>query len=207
MQFTIETDLNTLKAVCLFKSAKDKRYYLQGVHLETGPEGARLTATNGHYLAAVFIPGAYPVTEGIISGGMLDALLKIIGKVPAVEILVDHTGAIPVYSIGGLTKPGIDGRFPDVRRVIDVAPSDGIGAQFNPEYVALFGKAAKLLGRSPGDVCIVHNGRGMAARVHVLGREDFLGVLMPMRTASEDEPECPPWFHMKLNPPADSVAA
>ena len=58
MKITIRTDI--FAAVSLFRGLEDVRYYLNGIYLETGSQGARLVATDGHQLAVAKIEGEYP---------------------------------------------------------------------------------------------------------------------------------------------------
>ena len=201
---TITIEVNALKAIMLFTAdVKEVRYYLKGIHLETGPEGARLTATNGHVLAAHFIPGRFMVSDGTIPGDLVANALKISGKATALDIEIEAGAYRPFYTLAGLRAEAIDGRYPDVMRIIPQSAPSGQCAQFDPEYVARWGKAAKLLGKGKY-VGIAHDGPHNAALVDV-GREDFFGVMMPRRQDGGALPTVPPWAFSKVNPPADTA--
>jgi DNA polymerase-3 subunit beta len=75
----------------------------------------------------------------------------------------------------------VDGKYPDYVRVIPDKVT-GETAQFNPDYVADFKKAYKLLNAKTFH--IHHNGHGGA--VVDFGLANFLGVMMPLRTGAEN---------------------
>ena len=201
----IKIEVGALKALTLFSAVKDVRNYLNGIHLETGPEGARFTATNGHVLAAHFIPGNYAVSAGIIPGELVANALKIAGRVAGLDIELEAGSYRPFYTLAGLRAEAIDGRYPDVMRVIPKSTPSGQAAQFDPEYVALFCKASKLLGKGKL-VNIAHDGPNNTAMVS-LGREDFFGLMMPVYGNTAALEYAPSWATMKINPPADTASA
>ena len=200
---TITIEANALKALMLFSSVKDVRYYLQCVHVETGPAGARLTATNGHVLAAHFIRGEYEVSEGIITSDLLANALKIAGKVAKIEICIEAGPYRPFYTVLGLRAEAIDGKYPNTSQLFKLGEPSGMAAQFDPQYLAILAKAAKDLGK-PTRAHINHNGPENAALVS-FGRDDFIAIIMPMR--SESSGIVPAWATMALTPPAGEQAA
>lgn len=77
MKHTIEIDKSALAAVSLFASAKDIRYYLHGVFLETGPKGAFLVASNGHSMGILHTADYCDVSAGIIPAKLIADAIKI----------------------------------------------------------------------------------------------------------------------------------
>ena len=53
MNITLNTDI--FAAASLFRGVEDIRYYLNGLYLETGANGARLVGCDGHQLAVTKI--------------------------------------------------------------------------------------------------------------------------------------------------------
>lgn len=194
MKHTIEINKGALAAVSLFSSKKDVRYYLQGVYVETGPKGAILVATNGHAMGILHVADDCEVSAGIIPAELIANALKI-SKGDKLSLTIDTdppaTGQ-PMYTLAGLHAQGIDGKYPEWRRVVPTDEPSGMAAQFESELVTRFGKAALLLGVKHTALNIAHNGAGNAARVTIKARPEFLGVMMPYRAvASADMPD---WF-------------
>jgi len=175
----IPTDI--LKAAHLFIGKEQTRYYLQGVNIEAADPGVRLTSTDGHRLftAGVAFEDPHPAFEAFILPG--DAIKRALTGYKELMIEIDEIKE----TVGGVSFKAIDGTFPDWRRV---APSKftGEAAQFNSDYVHDFGKAAKILNGGKKSfnglgAYIAHNGQSPA--VVTFGRDDCMGLLMPMRSA------------------------
>jgi hypothetical protein len=65
--------------------------------------------------------------------------------------------------------------------------TNGAAAQYNPDYLATFLKAAKLLtGAKNPDIEIMQNGHG-AALINITGLASFIGVIMPTKGKTGDE--------------------
>lgn len=195
MKHTIELRKGALSAVALFAAKKDARYYRHGVFIETGPKGAILVATDGYALAAMHAPADCEVSAGVVPIELISNAIKTSkGDKLYLTIDTDHPTATgqPMYTIAGMHAQGIDGRFPEWRRVVPTCEPSCVAAQFDPELVSRFGKAAKLLGKKSTSVCVAHNGPEQAARVLIDSSPDFLGVIMPYwRKANTDVPD---WF-------------
>ena len=168
----------------------DVRWYLNGVCLETGPKGARIAGTDGHRLFGhMFSTEEFPASVSIIPTDLFAGIrwgkaefarIEITGLEVAIEVAPD------TRKFGRL----IDGTFPRVDMVIP-ATASGKVAQFAPEYVADFGKVAKLLGSEEGRIFIHHNGKG-GALVRFMGGGEAFGILMPLFRV-EDRFEAPSW--------------
>jgi DNA polymerase-3 subunit beta len=104
---------------------------------------------------------------------------------------------VEVTPAGGATTVGrtIAGRYPDYRRVIP-GKASGVLAQFDPRYLATLAKAHSALHGSKAApyVGIGHN--GLSGALLTLGDENFVGVLMPLRTDSYPLAQtAPTWTH------------
>ena len=168
-----------LKAAHLFISKEQTRYYLAGVNIEASEGAVRLTSTDGHRLftASVAFEDPQPMFETFILPG--DAIKRALTGYKEEMIEIDTVRE----TVGSVAYKPIDGTFPDWRRV---APDKitGEAAQLDPQYVADFGKAAKIL---RGHLVIRHNGGSPA--VIGFGRLDCVGLLMPLRDKSAIETE------------------
>ncbi len=196
MECTIEISKGAFSAVAMFASKKDVRHYLRGVHMETGPTGAFFVATDGRALAAVHVAGDFAESAGIIPAELVAIVRK--GTRGALSITIATEageGSRPRYSVAGMAMAGIDGKFPDWRRLVPTEEPSGIAAQFDPELVARYGAAARLLGRKSTGIVVAHNGPERAARVLVSGQPEFLGVMMPYRYSGGAE--MPDWFQSR----------
>lgn len=203
--YRITIPSRTLKAVSRAMAKCDIRYYLNGIKAEIYPAvpGAEpdkfgrivLVATNGHMLAAVSIP----FTDGDIAQAPLELIIPdtaIAGALKASRIAKNTP--IELVSVDGsdwrLDANGgavfhfqpIDARYPDWRRVIPPIPTPAEcgPAQIDPRYVSAFGDAAADLGESPSLVRIHAQDPNQAALVRIEDREDFIGVVMPVRSGA-----------------------
>ena len=166
-----------IKAIMMAAAKKDVRYYLNGVMVRNG----EIAATNVHMVLLI-------QSEKIKSDGEY-----IIDNDTLKMILTAHKGIKgdnPVEVIDSMTTTGsskisitpVDGKFPDVNRVIPQKPSGEI-AHFNAEYLLAFQKANKeFLGRKNVYIKMQHNGQ--AGAKFESDDEDgniLIGVVMPVR--------------------------
>ena len=178
-------NLKALKAVALFCSKDETRYYLKGVNLQFRSDHVIMVATNGHYLTALRQSLDEPLDselpDTIVPIELIDRI-KLDKKIDMAELYIDGR-RISITYMGATYQDGaIDASFPDWRRVSPSSVS-GEAAQFDAAYPALFLKAARMFAKD-AQIKIGHNGLSPAL-VSWLPSEDGLdafGVLMPMRT-------------------------
>jgi DNA polymerase-3 subunit beta len=194
MTTQVSINLNALRVAAMFASNDAARYYLQGVHVMPRADGLQISATNGHYLTMLLQPyedgesaPQWP-NEGIILPLTLLANLKSIKRVEIGTLMFENGRAALVCGGISYAENVIDGSFPNVRAVIPREVSGEI-AQFNPDYIAQFGKARALLtGKKHANLATISHNGGSPALVDYVpagaGFEGF-GVLMPIRLNSE----------------------
>ena len=166
-----------LKAVSLAAAKKDVRYYLNGVMVRNG----EIAATNGHMVLMV-------KSESIKSDGEY-----IIDNATLKMFLTDHKGikgdtrieVVDSVAITGKSKISItpvDGKFPDVNRVIPQEPSGEI-AHFNAEYLLACQKAnGEFLDHKYPWIKLQHNGdKGAKFESEDDAGNKLIGVVMPVR--------------------------
>jgi DNA polymerase-3 subunit beta len=189
----MQINLKALKTVALFVSNEETRYYLMGVNVEARNDGFVFTATNGHYLTMArhdYLDGENEPDWGpfIIPIGLIDRIkLGRHSDIALIELGSDGLSISINYMGVTYTENRVEGTFPDARRVIPASVS-GEAAQFNPSYVALFGKAKALITgkKAENAICICHNG-GSPALVDFVPEDaafQGFGVLMPFRYAN-----------------------
>jgi len=201
----MQINLKALKVAALFVSSDETRYYLKGVCVESRPDGFVFTATNGHYLTMVrhdyLDENGFSLTmkwpHFIIPISLIDRIK--LQKVNDIADLDLNGDAISINYMGATyTENRVDGSFPDARRVVPNSVSGEV-AQFNPAYIALYGKARSMVTgkRDNNMITVSHNGGSPALVNFMPDGEDFqgFGVLMPYRAA-----ECltapPSWAHV-----------
>ena len=188
-------DMRRLKP---FISTEETRYYLQGVHFETGGEGTLLVATDGHRLGVyksdraicasagtvrvpAYIKRAVKKKElwfvvGTFAGAELSLVLEFPenGKAADIAKLASLSDALAIYA-----NPVIIGEYPNWRKVIPSKTGTCAGA-FNSKYLGSFAQV------SPGRTAIAAHGTEPTAPhlIEIPGEENFVGVLMPMRHKS-----------------------
>jgi hypothetical protein len=217
MQYTIEINARLLKAVALAATNSESRYYLRGVFVEFFADHITLTATDGHRLIAgrqtrIFTnqtePGASDGAAGqdgiILPLGMIDRL-KLGRKSPdhatlSFDAKGDNLQArFLELRFDGTTQSGfeVEASYPAARRVCPSSIS-GEAAQFDPEILITFSKAAKMV--NAVSIPVVHNNGLNPALVSwlpvgVLPGCQAFGVAMPM-SVKGDYAELPDvaWF-------------
>jgi len=195
MNITISTDI--FAAVSLFRAIDDVRYYLNGLYLETGGNGARLVACDGHQLAVAKIEGEYS-SSSIILPGSLVAAIKLKSKSP-LHVMLEFADGHQQFKKNGCadgvfvpreitlnfgetttSAKELDGKFPDYRRVV---PSvvDSTTAQFDPRLVNRIDRACSILSYKFFSG-IAYNGESSALSVI---DESFVVVTMPFKTVPQ----------------------
>jgi len=180
-------NLKALKAVALFCSKEETRYYLKGVNLQFRHDHIIMTATNGHYLTMLrqkldeSLDSIPPDT--IVPIELIDRI-KLSKHSDVAELYIEAGCVTVTYQGVTYSDDAIKFSFPDTRRIIPSRVSNE-NAQFDAAYPALYQKAAKMF-RKDAQIKIAHNGEN-AALVDWFKPCDGLqafGVLMPMRARS-----------------------
>ena len=168
-----------LEGALMFQAKQDVRYYLNGICFM--PDG-RVSATDGH---RAFIANKHDnkLTDNVIVSvsksptkrydyAVLDTKTKIVTYHDDTELMV-----------GAGICSEIDGRFPDIDRVIpkQTSPTEQIG--FNAKYLADVEKLAKLFSPKFESVRFELNGNTSAAVANLFAftGETAKVIVMPMR--------------------------
>ena len=171
-----------IKAMLITAAKKDIRAYLQGLYFD---KAGAIVSTDGHRLAVfkcvtfsenVLIPRT--LLDGLDFGRKAQPVTISIG-----EDLDSANERAVTISQGSTTIQGrsTGSRFPDWRRVIPKNCTGEVG-QFNPNYIADFGKVAQILKDSRMPVIhIAHNGTS-GALVTIHENDNYVAVLMPQRS-------------------------
>lgn len=109
-----------LKALLTVAAKKDVRYYLNGIHVVyVDGQTIKLEATDGHIALRLTLNGPHDVAPGanvILCGVKLRNVLKMFTERSEATLLIDSEGSA---SVGGFEVGTVDGRYPDLSRVID----------------------------------------------------------------------------------------
>ena len=165
-----------LKAVMMAAAKKDVRYYLNGVMVRNG----ELAATNGNMALLIQSESIKSDGEYIIDNDtlkMIVNLYKVVKGDNPVEVKDGTT-----TGIGRISITPVDGKFPDVNRVIPQDPSGEI-AHFNAEYLLACQKAnGEFLGGKYPYIKLQHNGQaGAKFESEDEDGNKLIGVVMPVR--------------------------
>ena len=178
-------NLKALKAVALFVSKDETRYYLKGVNVQFREDHIIMVATNGHYLTAMRQsldePLDSPIADTIIPIELIDRI-KLTKHDDKAELYVDGHKVTITYMGATYVDGHIDATFPDWRRITPSSVS-GEAAQYDASYAALYMKAARMFDKS-AQIKIAHNGLSPAlvTWLPVESGLDAFGVLMPIRS-------------------------
>lgn len=169
--------LSWLKAVMLAAAKKDVRYYLNGVMVRNG----ELAATNGHMALLIKSESIKSDGEYIIDNDTLKMIVtahKGIKGDNRVEVVdsITTTGSSKIH----ITP--VDGKFPDVNRVIPQETSGEI-AHFNYEYLLACQKAnCEFFDSKDAYIKLQHNGlSGAKFESDDWINNKLIGVVMPVR--------------------------
>ena len=199
---------NELEAINLASSTEASRYYLCGVLIEPLEDGTvALVAMDGHRLASLRYAPANPAAKDSFILAT-DDIKKIIGMVKAeakttnkqfrdkLAIKIEKEGVKLTLSVvlkngedvsipkGSFTTKEVDGNFPDYARVIPSCDDSTTSEiSFNTDYMADFGKMAKLITENRDFPQIKMQISDVAGPIKIAmpHNSEFLGVLMPMR--------------------------
>ena len=188
---TIHISRNKLKAAAIFAAAKDVRYYLCGILIESTPMQTRVCATDGHALFCAK-DDAKDDNAGTFTGIVPNDTVKQIlaWKAPykdapvifttnddiAGEHRAEWAGNTAVFKL-------LDGKFPEYARVVPTDVS-GEASHFNPDLLIRCKKAAEALGTSSKGFYAFKQG-GDGSGIAVFSSESF-AVVMPMRGEKAD---------------------
>lgn len=187
----ITLPLSAMRAMIHTSADADIRYYLNGVHVIATKTHSRLESTNGHY-CGIFV---HEVTDG---DNEVDGLVDFIVPLDEIKMLkpssaksldvltieydaATKTGTLNVLAGMSVRFTAIDGKFPDLERVMPKTATSGVSSQYQVEYFGQFAKVAKLLSnKKMQDVKIWHNGDAVAL-ITLSDEPRYLGLLMPLR--------------------------
>jgi len=182
MKITVKT--SALFAALECSAKKDIRYYLQGINIQiTKPFTGMVYGTDGHILFAGQLPydGAVDVPLNLIIP--TDAVKRLDKKAEFTELEFDGQN----YLLGGARFVPVDGRYPDIGRVIpsiDNSTEQSPGT-YNPDLLVRGRAALSLyLGVKPKDTFNFIQ-RGNDSAVMHAGVNTCLVVVMPMRAGHE----------------------
>ena len=241
-----------LRALACLATEKDTRKYIEGVYVDVRRDGARVVATDGAVMGAMFVPRESNAadldasdfadvpgfdTPQFVPWACLVPLhvIKLLPKVKryaaaghvTLSLLGrpnecrkdDSTAPEHVYTLsiecGGLrqTVDLADERYPDYVRVMPTradAAAAPIASHLDLSKLAKFVALAKALDRVPTAVT-VHQ-RGNVAALIGLSGEEFIGLIMPLRSeavAPLTEADAPLWLTSApaTLPTAEAIAA
>ena len=174
--------ISYIKCALVTAAAKDVRYYLNGLAILPHKTGAILTSVDGRRLTMLHIPGSFGLPEGgaILPRDFCERVAKVKYPRNAPSETFTIEGNRVRATLAGMDAALVDGRFPDVARVVPKECSGEV-SQFNPRYLGDLAKQAMALGAGATNVYIHHNGETSAARITMDGHPEFLGILMPVR--------------------------
>lgn len=168
-----------LEGALIFQAKNDVRYYLNGICFM--PDG-RVAATDGH---RAMIASKH---ENKLKDNAIVSVSKSPTKRYAYALLDTKTGIVTYHDeheimVGAGICSEINGRFPDIDRVIpkQTAPTEQIG--FNAKYLADVEKLAKLFNQKYEAVLFELNGNSGAAVASISAPtgETAKVIVMPMR--------------------------
>jgi DNA polymerase III beta subunit, central domain len=182
-----------------FLSRDATRYYLGGFYVQPHADGALIVATDGHTIAVFHDASGIVKKPGIIKlSATTLAACKMARKGPSPRRLIVSGNRAEVYQywiseanrgrlVAAEDDVVIDATFPDWRRVVPKMPEKFGPATLNYRYVARFQKITNGVGYPQVTMYATDDSSPV---VVLTDREDFIGVVMPIRA----EPKYPVWL-------------
>ena len=169
--------LSWLKAVMMAAAKKDVRYYLNGVMVRNG----ELAATNGHMLLLIKSESIKSDGEYIIDNDTLKMIVTS-HKGTKGDTRIEVVDSVAITGKSKISITPVDGKFPDINRVIPQEPSGEI-AHFNYEYLLACQKAnGEFLDHKYPWIKLQHNGdKGAKFDSEDDAGNKLIGVVMPVR--------------------------
>jgi len=185
----VQINARLLKAVATAMSSEETRYYLKGVHVQFGPSGFTLCATDGHRMIVArqdYQPDEQPRDDQYIIPARIINTMKIGARSQDYATLTIGDNKLLTLTLDGIgaSEGAIEGTFPAYARVVPRTINNAVG-QYDPEYLFDFQKAMKIVGIKAGSPVVYHNGLDPALvnwlpDNHLAGVKAF-GVIMPFR--------------------------
>lgn len=179
-----------IQALLLVTSKDITRAALWSINFEKVKDRILLVATDGRRLLALqrSFDADMPCPEGNLPRDVAEAMVKTATK-PGERMCFSMDGTIRLGYVQTVLSNALV--YPAWRKVVACIPSDK-PAQFNPRFVADFGRIAKLLGNRTEHIGIRHNDIGAA--FVALGVENAFAVLMPFRDETTASYTLPNWI-------------
>jgi DNA polymerase-3 subunit beta len=190
MKFTITR--KHIRAALHFAAKKDIRFYLNGICVTQNQRGTVVEATNGHVLGIIRTDSTPQAENRVIISRDDCEKLKGTKKQGDEELHFTIEGARVACEIPsqGLIMhfAVVDAKFPDTDRVVpQFDGGEQVAATYNPEYILAFALASEEL-HGKKYMPVIHQ-RGNDAALVSIGFDDFVGVVMPVRsTHAEFQP-------------------
>jgi DNA polymerase-3 subunit beta len=216
---TFTFNIRALKATAVAAGKEEVRYYLMGVNIEHDATGVLFVATDGHRLIASrhdwigeaptsFAPVIVPLTlikKIKLNRHQQEATITIDTKTDgAVVLSIAYDGS--TYS-----ENAIAGTFPAWRKTIPHS-ADGVAAQYNPEYLAAFKEAGRILEGCKDSPCVGVSYNGVGPALVNFWHDDnpvqSFGVIMPMNIRPTPKSAVSPsWARTATNNPETVATA
>lgn len=183
-----------------FISKEETRYYLNGFWVQPHKSGgAIVVATDGHTMVACYDRFGKVDVPGIIQLSKTTLAACKRGKNETRRVLRVEADTVSIYrnwdeeqnkGVMVAAEEGvvIDGDFPDWRKVIPALPQKYGAASINGSYLRRFEKLARQFGNAAFVRAYVAD--EMSPVVILTDRDDFIGVVMPVRA----EHKYPDWL-------------
>lgn len=208
MNNTITIPTEYFQAIASFRAVGDTRFYLNGVLIEQGPQGAFVVATDGSALAAArFLTDKeiFYETQVVIPINIVEQLEKLkIRKNPAFSIeMPEKAGNYDGRQKRKITLKTLDyevqfdeveATYPQWRRAARHT-FDGTAALYAPKYVAKVNDAARLIkGRKGGLMTLLRPGaNGTFGFAWLDNGGQACAWVAPMRENLQQMPDAPSW--------------
>ena len=195
-----------------FMGKNDVRYYLNGVFVTPHNEsGVLLVATDGHTMAIIHDPEGetngdhiFPLSKPLIAAAK--KRVSNTGKPEAVELIGEaayvrmfkedlaYDPAISAMDVHVEHCSPIDGKYPDIRRVVPIDKPTPSLITCNPEYIARLAKVGKAMGLGYTGASFFTYGKDKATAVRLSRLPEALFIIMPMTASDELETPVGDWL-------------
>lgn len=195
---TITVPKNLLKAAFLFSSKDPVRYILNTVQFLKRKTGVLITACDGRRILTI------KSTETLMDGAdqviiprfrVPNRKVRVPSDLDVVEITSEKIRGRTVYVCDDVVIPEVTGEYPKWEQVFrNLKPKPINEVSLNPEFLADFGTAAKLIDGEPHiHLQTIDGGQILVKSTQDTAWLDWRGLFMPLGKMTEC-PDVPEWI-------------
>jgi hypothetical protein len=194
-----------------FAAVKDVRYYLNGAFITKHPDhGVLLMATDGHTAVIIHDPEGetngdhiFPMSKAMVSAskkrhaGIIPEAIEVIGEAAHVRLFKEDLSYDPSITSSDIHVEHcriVDGKYPDMSRIVSSGDPKPSVITINPSYAARLAKVGKHMGLGHSAISCFTYGETSSMAVRLANVPEALFIIMPMTKDDNIKHPVEPWL-------------